>query len=96
MTLFAILEIFFQNNMQWCWIRHKNYVFEYIQKKYKSYPTNQAWCWMEQFFLQVKVYCQNYRELKSMGFDSALVTGALLLHKQDLPAATDACLNSQS
>lgn len=43
---------------------------------------------------QVMEFCKNYKELKSMGFDTATVTGALVLHMSDLSAATDACLSS--
>ena len=45
--------------------------------------------------LQVHQFCKNYRELKSMGFDVATVVGALVLHRSDLAAATDACLSAQ-
>jgi uncharacterized protein (UPF0335 family) len=44
---------------------------------------------------QVVGFCKSYRELKSMGFDAATVTGALILHKSDLSAATEACLASE-
>lgn len=45
--------------------------------------------------LQVQQFCKNYRELRSMGFDVATVVGALVLHKNDLAAATEACLSAQ-
>ena len=45
--------------------------------------------------LQVQQFCKNYRELKSMGFDVATVVGALVVHRSDLAAATDACLSAQ-
>lgn len=45
--------------------------------------------------VQVKQFCRSFRELKSMGFDLPSIVGALVLHKQDLAAATDACLTAQ-
>ena len=44
--------------------------------------------------LQVQTFCRAFKDLKSMGFASELVTGALILHQGDLQAATDACLSS--
>lgn len=44
---------------------------------------------------QVVDFLKNYRQLKSMGFQAPVVTGALIRHKDDLAAATEACLNAQ-
>ncbi|KAK9815925.1 hypothetical protein WJX72_012058 [[Myrmecia] bisecta] len=45
---------------------------------------------------QAKVvdFCKAYRELRSMGFNCELAVGALLEHKNDLPAATEACISA--
>jgi hypothetical protein len=40
-------------------------------------------------------FCKHYRELRSMGFPAAVVSGALTQHKNDLSAATEACLAAQ-
>lgn len=45
--------------------------------------------------VQVREFCKDFRGLKEMGFSTPLVVGALVLHKSDLAAATDACLSSQ-
>ena len=44
---------------------------------------------------QVVEFCRRYSDLKSMGFQGAHVLGALLLHGDDISAATDACLACQ-
>jgi hypothetical protein len=46
-------------------------------------------------YLQFMDFCKNYRELRSMGFPKATVAGALLVHKNDFEAATEACLAAQ-
>ena len=45
--------------------------------------------------VQLMDFCKHYRELRSMGFPGAVVTGALIQHKNDLSAATEACLAVQ-
>jgi hypothetical protein len=40
-------------------------------------------------------FCRRFANLKSMGFNAALVLGALVLHGEDITAATDACLACQ-
>ena len=49
-----------------------------------------------QHALQVVDFCKNYRELRSMGFDAPAVAGALMLHNNDIGAATEACLAQSS
>lgn len=39
-------------------------------------------------------FCDNYRQLTSMGFAPPVVVGALVKHRNDLSAATDTCLNA--
>ena len=46
------------------------------------------WC------LQVPQFCKAFKQLKSMGFLSDVITGALIVHNNDLQAATDALLNA--
>ena len=40
--------------------------------------------------------CNSFRQLKSMGFTPAHVVGALVLHADDIAAATEACLSCQA
>lgn len=48
------------------------------------------------FGLQVLEFCKSYRDLLSMGFPPELVAGALMRNRDDLTAATEACLSAQS
>jgi hypothetical protein len=45
---------------------------------------------------QVIEFCRQYRQLRSMGFAPPLVAGALMRHRDDLAAATEACLSAQA
>jgi hypothetical protein len=45
--------------------------------------------------MQFLDFCKHYRALRSMGFPAAAIAGALILHKCDISAATEACLAAQ-
>ena len=45
--------------------------------------------------MQFLDFCKHYRELRSMGFPAAAIAGALVSHKCDIAAATEACLAAQ-
>lgn len=42
--------------------------------------------------VQVADFCKAFKALKSMGFPPDVIAGALIVHANDLQAATDACL----
>ena len=44
---------------------------------------------------QVLKFCDSFRQLKSMGFAPDHIVGALVLHSDDIAAATEACLSCQ-
>ena len=45
---------------------------------------------------QVVEFCRQFRQLKSMGFAPTTVAGALIKHRDDLEAATEACLSAMA
>lgn len=45
--------------------------------------------------LQVLAWCESYRALRAMGFAPELAGGALTLHPDSLPDATETCLTAQ-
>ena len=45
--------------------------------------------------LQVLAWCESYRALRAMGFAPEMAGGALTLHPDSLPDATEACLTAQ-
>lgn len=45
--------------------------------------------------VQVAEFCKGFKALKSMGFRSDVIAGALIVNNNDLQAATDACLAAQ-
>ena len=45
--------------------------------------------------VQVAQFCKAFKALKSMGFQSDVIAGALIVNSNDLQAATDACLSAQ-